>query len=62
MRHVLAYVVPGPNLCFGTDKDISVMNERFIVICNFLVVFIFNWVHFGHLVYAVLLDIKRINC
>jgi len=38
------------------------MNKRFTVICNYFVVFIFNWVHFGHLVYAVLLDFKRINC
>jgi len=32
------------------------MNEQFIVICNCFVVFIFNWVYFGHMVYLALLD------
>ena len=44
------------NSVYQAIFETTVMNERFIVICNFLVVFIFNWVYFGHSVYVALLD------
>jgi len=37
------------------------MNERFIVICNFLITFLLNCVYFGFSLFVVLLDTYRVT-